>query len=51
MQYDVSKPVDKIFNAIEDLADLMDHAKIPMTEAQKGAHGIPSSCPSSRILT
>ena len=35
MPHDVSEPVDKIFNAIEDLADLAEHAKVPMTEAQK----------------
>ena len=32
--FDISQPVDVLFNAIEDLADLADHANSPMTPQQ-----------------
>lgn len=34
MPYDISQPVDMIFNAIDDLADLAEHALSPMTFQQ-----------------
>jgi len=34
MHYDISQPVDIVFNAIDDLADLADHARSPMTPQQ-----------------
>jgi hypothetical protein len=34
MHYDISQPVDMVFNAIDDLADLADHALSPMTTQQ-----------------
>jgi len=34
MHYDISKPVDIVFNAIDDLADLADHARSPMSPQQ-----------------
>ena len=33
--YNVSEPVDKHFNAVEDLVDLAEHDKVPMSKAQK----------------
>ena len=35
MHYDISQPVDTVFNTIEDLADLADHASSPMTAQQQ----------------
>jgi hypothetical protein len=32
--YDISQPVDIVFNNINDLVDLADHARAPMTEQQ-----------------
>ena len=34
MHFDISQPVDIVFNAIDDLADLADHALSPMTTQQ-----------------
>jgi uncharacterized membrane protein YgcG len=34
MHYDISLPVDTVFNAIDDLADLAEHALSPMTPQQ-----------------
>jgi hypothetical protein len=34
MPYDISQPVDTVFNAIEDLSDLAEHANSPMTMQQ-----------------
>ena len=35
MHYDISQPVDVVFNTIEDLADLADHGNSPMTAQQQ----------------
>ncbi len=35
MHFDITQPVDTVFNTIEDLADLADHAVSPMTEQQQ----------------
>jgi hypothetical protein len=35
MHYDITQPVDTIFNTIEDLADLAEHALSPMTAQQQ----------------
>jgi hypothetical protein len=35
MPYDITLPVDTVFNAIEDLADLAEHALSPMTAQQQ----------------
>ena len=35
MHYDITLPVDTVFNTIEDLADLADHAVSPMTAQQQ----------------
>jgi hypothetical protein len=35
MHYDITQPVDTVFNTIEDLADLADHAASPMTQQQQ----------------
>jgi hypothetical protein len=34
MHYDISQPVDTVFNTIDDLADLAEHARSPMTPQQ-----------------
>jgi hypothetical protein len=34
MRYDISQPVDTVFNTIDDLADLAEHALAPMTHQQ-----------------
>ena len=34
MHYDISQPVDTVFNTIDDLVDLADHALSPMTPQQ-----------------
>jgi hypothetical protein len=34
MHYDISQPVDTVFNAVDDLADLAEHANSPMTQQQ-----------------
>jgi hypothetical protein len=34
MHYDISQPVDTVFNTIDDLADLAEHALSPMTPQQ-----------------
>ena len=34
MHYDISQPVDTVFNSIDDLADLAEHARSPMTPQQ-----------------
>jgi hypothetical protein len=34
MHYDISQPVDTVFNAIEDLSDLSEHANSPMSAQQ-----------------
>lgn len=34
MHYDISQPVDTVFNTIDDLADLAEHANSPMTPQQ-----------------
>jgi hypothetical protein len=34
MQYDISQPVDTVFNAIDDLSDLAEHANSPLTQQQ-----------------
>jgi hypothetical protein len=34
MHYDISQPVDTVFNAIDDLSELADHAGSPMTPQQ-----------------
>ena len=34
MHYDISQPVDTVFNTIDDLADLAEHALAPMTHQQ-----------------
>lgn len=34
MHYDISQPVDTVFNAIEDLVELADHANSPMSAQQ-----------------
>jgi hypothetical protein len=34
MHYDISQPVDTVFNAIDDLSELADHAASPMSEQQ-----------------
>jgi hypothetical protein len=35
MHYDITQPVDVVFNTIEDLADLAEHANSPMSEQQQ----------------
>jgi hypothetical protein len=35
MHYDISQPVDAVFNAIEDLSDLSEHATSPMSAQQQ----------------
>jgi heptaprenylglyceryl phosphate synthase len=35
MHYDITQPVDIVFNTIEDLADLAEHANSPMSEQQQ----------------
>jgi hypothetical protein len=35
MHYDISQPVDTVFNAIEDLSDLAEHANSPMSAQQQ----------------
>ena len=35
MHYDISQPVDVVFNTIEDLADLAEHASSPMSAQQQ----------------
>jgi hypothetical protein len=35
MHYDISQPVDIVFNSIEDLADLPEHANSPMSAQQQ----------------
>jgi hypothetical protein len=35
MHYDITQPVDTVFNTIEDLADLSEHALSPMTAQQQ----------------
>jgi hypothetical protein len=35
MHYDISQPVDTVFNAIDDLADLAEHANSPMSAQQQ----------------
>jgi hypothetical protein len=34
MHYDISQPVDTVFNTIDDLTDLAEHARSPMTPQQ-----------------
>jgi hypothetical protein len=34
MHYDISQPVDTVFNCIDDLSDLAEHASSPMTAQQ-----------------
>ena len=34
MPYDMSQPVDDIFNAIDALAELAEHASFPLTDIQ-----------------
>jgi hypothetical protein len=35
MHYDISQPVDTVFNAIDDLSDLAEHANSPMSAQQQ----------------
>ena len=35
MHYDITQPVDVVFNTIEDLADLAEHANSPMSAQQQ----------------
>jgi hypothetical protein len=35
MHYDITQPVDTLFNTIEDLADLAEHATSPMSAQQQ----------------
>jgi hypothetical protein len=34
MHYDISQPVDTVFNSIDDLSDTSENANLPMTEQQ-----------------
>jgi len=35
LQFDITQPVDTVFNTVEDLAELAEHATSPMTEQQQ----------------
>jgi hypothetical protein len=51
MHYDISQPVDVVFNSIEDLADLAEHANSPMSAQQQIDLAYAIFCPPTHSST